>query len=88
MTRTVQGLHHVTAISGPAARNVETYARLFGLRFVKRTVNFDDPSVYHLYYGNRSGSPGSALTFFPWEGMARGRPGTGETSLTRRPARS
>jgi glyoxalase family protein len=81
MTATVKGLHHVTAISGSAQRNVDVYAKLFGLRFVKKTVNFDDPTVYHLYYGDRVGSPGTALTFFPWERMGRGRGGVGETSL-------
>ncbi|HEX6142068.1 MAG TPA: ring-cleaving dioxygenase [Geminicoccaceae bacterium] len=82
MTPLVNGLHHVTAISGAAQRNVDFYARLLGLRFVKKTVNFDDPTVYHLYYGDRLGTPGTALTFFPWEHMGRGRAGVGEASLT------
>jgi len=82
MTPIIEGLHHVTAISGAPQRNLDFYAKLLGLRFVKRTVNFDDPSVYHLYYGNEVGAPGTVMTFFPWERMGRGRPGIGETSLT------
>jgi glyoxalase family protein len=82
MPAIVEGLHHVTAISGAPQRNLDFYAKVLGLRFVKRTVNFDDPSVYHLYYGTAEGAPGTAMTFFPWERMGRGRPGVGETSLT------
>ncbi|MCC2662598.1 MAG: ring-cleaving dioxygenase [Geminicoccaceae bacterium] len=82
MTAIIEGLHHVTAISGPAQRNLDFYAKVLGLRFVKKTVNFDDPSVYHLYYGDRQGTPGTVMTFFPWERMGRGRPGVGEVSLT------
>ena len=66
MCAQINGLHHVTAISAPQ-RNLDFYAKVLGLRFVKRTVNFDDPSVYHLYYGNEIGAPGTAMTFFPWE---------------------
>ena len=76
------GIHHVTAISGPARRNLDFYTRVLGLRLVKKTVNFDDPSTYHLYYGDQVGSPGSILTFFPWEHGAAGRLGVGETSET------
>jgi glyoxalase family protein len=82
MAAHVEGLHHVTAISGAPQRNLDFYAKVLGLRFVKKTVNFDDPSVYHLYYGTATGAPGTAMTFFPWERMGRGRPGVGETSLT------
>ena len=82
MTTTIDGLHHITAISGPPQRNLDFYAKVLGLRFVKRTVNFDDPSVYHLYYGDAAGTPGTVLTFFPWERLGRGRPGVGEASLT------
>jgi glyoxalase family protein len=82
MPATINGLHHVTAISGGAQRNLDFYVKVLGLRFVKKTVNFDDPSVYHLYYGNEVGSPGTALTFFPWEHLSKGRAGVGETSLT------
>ncbi|WP_181706597.1 ring-cleaving dioxygenase [Chthonobacter rhizosphaerae] len=76
------GLHHVTAIAGPARRNLDIYTDLFGLRLVKRTVNFDDPGTYHFYYGDRTGSPGSILTFFPWAHAAPGRFGGGETHET------
>jgi len=82
MSETVNGLHHVTAISGDPQRNLDFYTKILGLRFVKKTVNFDDPSVYHLYYGDEVGTPGTALTFFPWEHLPQGRSGTGETSLT------
>jgi glyoxalase family protein len=76
------GIHHVTAISGPAARNVAFYTRVLGLRLVKKTVNFDDPGTYHLYYGDGEGAPGTILTFFPWEHVAAGRLGVGETQET------
>ena len=76
----VTGLHHVTAISGAPQRNLDFYRGLLGLRFVKRTVNFDDPGTYHLYYGDELGRPGSAMTFFAWEGLPGGRPGKGEVS--------
>jgi glyoxalase family protein len=76
------GIHHVTAISGPARRNVDFYTKVLGLRLVKRTVNFDDPSTYHLYYGDEAGSPGTVLTFFPWANVAPGRLGVGETQET------
>jgi glyoxalase family protein len=86
----MSGIHHVTAISGKAARNVDFYQRVIGLRFVKKTVNFDDPSSYHLYYGDEVGHPGTILTFFPWEHAAPGRGGVGWTQQTtfRIPARS
>ncbi len=74
------GLHHVTAMAADPKRNVAFYTGLLGLRLVKRTVNFDDPSVYHLYYGDETGSPGTILTFFPWPGAAPGKPGSGETT--------
>jgi len=76
------GIHHVTAIAGPARRNVDFYTRVLGLRMVKKTVNFDDPSTYHFYYGDETGQPGTILTFFPWEHVAAGRPGVGETKET------
>jgi glyoxalase family protein len=82
MSAQINGLHHVTAISGTPQRNVNFYAKVLGLRFVKRTVNFDDPSVYHLYYGNEIGAPGTAMTFFPWEHLPPARRGTGEVALT------
>jgi glyoxalase family protein len=76
------GIHHVTAIAGPARRNLDFYTRVLGLRLVKKTVNFDDPGTYHLYYGDMTGSPGTILTFFPWEHVAPGQLGTGETVET------
>jgi glyoxalase family protein len=69
----MSGIHHVTAISGKAARNLNFYTQVIGLRFVKKTVNFDDPATYHFYYGDRFGHPGTILTFFPWEHAASGR---------------
>jgi glyoxalase family protein len=82
MSFEIRGLHHVTAISGAPQRNLDFYAKVLGLRFVKRTVNFDDPSVYHLYYGNETGAPGTAMTFFPWEHLPPARRGTGEVAQT------
>lgn len=76
------GLHHVTAFSGPVARNLDFYTRVLGLRLVKKTVNFDDPGTYHLYYGDEAGHPGSILTFFPIPHAAPGRVGIGETQET------
>lgn len=76
------GIHHVTAIAGPARRNMDFYIRTLGLRLVKKTVNFDDPSTYHFYYGDETGQPGTILTFFPWEHVAAGRVGIGETEET------
>ena len=76
------GIHHVTAIAGPARRNLDFYTRTLGLRLVKKTVNFDDPGTYHFYYGDEAGQPGTILTFFPWEHAAPGRLGIGETQET------
>jgi glyoxalase family protein len=72
------GIHHITAIAGEPRRHVDFYRRLLGLRMVKRTVNFDDPGTWHLYYGDELGSPGTALTFFVWQGLPPGRHGAGE----------
>ncbi|MBB5515854.1 glyoxalase family protein [Rubricella aquisinus] len=82
MSNHIQGLHHVTAISGGAQRNLDFYAKALGLRFVKKTVNFDDPGTYHLYYGDETGSAGTIMTFFPWENARAGRIGAGQVSLT------
>jgi len=60
-----RGIHHVTAIAGPARRNLSFYVGALGLRLVKKTVNFDDPGTYHLYYGDEGGGPGTILTFLP-----------------------
>ena len=73
----IPGLHHVTAISGPPQANVDFYTRTMRQRLVKRTVNFDDPGTYHLYYGDRTGSPGTILTFFPFVDAGPGRAGAG-----------
>jgi glyoxalase family protein len=78
----MSGIHHVTAISGKAAPNFHFYTHVVGLRFVKKTVNFDDPATYHLYYGDRLGHPGTILTFFPWEHAPTGRVGVGLTQQT------
>ena len=77
MKNRILGLHHITAIAGEAQRNYDFYTRVLGLRLVKKTVNFDDPGTYHFYYGDEVGAPGSILTFFPWEGIQKGRAGTG-----------
>lgn len=76
------GLHHVTAVASAPWQNVEFYSRVLGLRLVKRTINFDDPGSYHLYYGDEHGSPSTLLTFFPWPGAPRGRLGTGLATST------
>ncbi|MGN6603819.1 MAG: ring-cleaving dioxygenase [Ginsengibacter sp.] len=73
----VLGLHHITAIAGNAKQNLNFYSKVLGQRFVKKTVNFDDPGTYHFYFGNERGTPGTILTFFPWEGVRRGVNGAG-----------
>ena len=78
----ILGIHHVTAIAADPQRNLDFYAGVLGLRFVKRTVNFDDPQTYHFYYGDEVGSPGTIMTFFPWPGARRGRQGTGQVAVT------
>ena len=75
MENQINGIHHITAIAGKAKRNVDFYTKTLGLHLVKKTVNFDDPNTYHLYYGDKVGTPGTILTFFPWEGIAAGRRG-------------
>lgn len=77
MNPPVLGIHHVTAIASDPQRDLDFYTELLGLRLVKRTVNFDDPGTYHLYFGDEAGTPGTILTFFPWPGAARGSPGVG-----------
>ncbi len=76
------GIHHITAIAGDPARNVAFYTKSLGLRLVKKTVNFDDPGTYHLYYGDEQAAPGTILTFFPWPGARPGRRGAAEASGT------
>lgn len=77
MENNVLGLHHITAIAGNAKRNYDFYTKVLGLRFLKKTVNFDDPGTYHFYFGDEVGTPGTILTFFPWEGITKGKQGTG-----------
>lgn len=77
---TPSGLHHVTAIAGPAQENLDFYAGVLGLRLVKKSVNQDDPGTYHLFYADAEGHPGTDITFFPWAEMAPGRDGYGLSS--------
>jgi len=78
----INGLHHVTALASDPQQNIDFYAGVLGLRLVKKTINFDAPDVYHFYYGNEAGSPGTILTFFPYIGMVRGRHGKGQLTTT------
>jgi glyoxalase family protein len=78
--RAIDGIHHITLITGDAPRNVDFYARVLGLRLVKKTVNQDDPSVYHLFYSDERGSPGADITFFEYPGAQPGRAGAGMIS--------
>jgi glyoxalase family protein len=80
MENKVLGIHHITAIAGNAKRNYDFYTRVLGLRFIKKTVNFDDPGTYHFYFGDEVGTPGTILTFFPWEGVSKGKQGSGMTT--------
>ena len=82
MSSQTTGIHHVTAISGAPQRNADFYAGTLGLRLVKKTVNFDDPETYHLYYGDGAGSPGTIMTFFPWAHAPGGRIGAGQLVVT------
>ncbi len=76
----IQGLHHITAVASDPHKNAEFYHHILGQRLVKKTVNFDDPGTYHLYYGDEVGTPGTIMTYFPWQHMRRGRRGNGETA--------
>ena len=76
----VLGIHHITAIARNPQRNIDFYSGLLGLRLVKLTVNFDDPTTYHLYYGDSVGHPGTILTFFPWSEAPTGHRGTGQVT--------
>jgi glyoxalase family protein len=78
----IPGIHHVTALGGPPQETVDFYVRTLGLRLVKKTVNFDAPDVWHLYFGDGAGAPGTILTFFPFPDLPRGREGTGLTVAT------
>jgi glyoxalase family protein len=77
MENNILGLHHITAIAANAKQNLDFYTKVLGQRLVKKTVNFDDPGTYHFYFGDEIGTPGSILTFFPWEGVRKGHNGTG-----------
>ena len=77
MTKNITGIHHITAIADDPQRNVDFYSGLLGLRFIKKTVNFDDPGIYHFCYGNEKGEPGTILTFFAYAGARRGINGKG-----------
>ena len=78
----IDGIHHITAMCGDPQRNLNFYLNVLGLRLVKLTVNYDDPGTYHIYYGDRSGTPGTILTFFPWPRAAHGSRGAGEVTMT------
>jgi glyoxalase family protein len=82
MNAKILGVHHVTAIAGDPQANVDFYTGPLGLRLIKRTVNFDDPGTYHLYFGDELGRPGTIMTFFPWPGIRSGRHGTGQATVT------
>ncbi len=82
MSQQTAGIHHITAFVKNAQDNVDFYAGILGLRLVKKTINFDAPEVYHLYFGNEVGSPGTAITFFPWETARHGRIGGGQVGYT------
>jgi glyoxalase family protein len=81
-TKPIVGLHHVTAIASDPQRNLDFYTEILGLRFVKKTINFDDPGTYHFYFGDDAGTPGTILTFFPWPHATRGTVGVGEVTHT------
>src|SRR5260370_37849085 len=80
--RPLAGIHHVTAIAGDPQANADFYTSVLGLRLVKKTVNYDDPATYHLYYGDELGRPGTLLTFFPWAHARRGQVGAGQATVT------
>ncbi|MEM9974370.1 MAG: VOC family protein [Pseudomonadota bacterium] len=82
MLKQIKGLHHVTSLASGAQSNNDFFTNVLGLRRVKKTVNFDAPDVYHLYYGDEHGTPGSVMTYFPFPHAARGRPGAGEVGTT------
>lgn len=82
MSKLVTGLHHITALTSDAEKNVNFYAGVLGLRLIKKTVNFDALEIYHLYYGNEMGSPGTILTFFPYPTIPKGRKGKGQLTVT------
>lgn len=82
MSQLVTGLHHITALTSDAQKNLDFYAGILGLRLVKKTINFDAPEIYHLYYGDETGSPGTIMTFFPYTDIPKGRKGKGQLTVT------
>ncbi len=82
MVKGVLGLHHVTAISSDPQKTLDFYTKILGLRLIKLTVNYDDPTTYHVYFGDEMGHPGTVLTFFPWPEQPRGRKGAGQATNT------
>ena len=82
MNKLITGIHHVTAIASDAQKNIDFYIGILGLKFVKKTINFDGPDVYHFYYGDEAGTPGSILTFFPYPGLIKGRHGKSMLNTT------
>ena len=82
MDQLITGIHHITALAGDAQPNIDFYCGILGLRLVKKTINFDAPEVYHFYYGNETGQPGTILTFFPYQGLTGGRHGKGMLNTT------
>ncbi|PLR78670.1 ring-cleaving dioxygenase [Bacillus sp. V3-13] len=82
MTKNTVGIHHITAIVGDPQENVDFYAGVLGLRLVKKTINFDDPGTYHLYFGDGAGKPGTIITFFPWPNAYKGKTGDGQVGVT------
>ena len=82
MLKQIKGLHHVTSLASSAPDNNAFFTNTLGLRRVKKTVNFDAPDVYHLYYGDEVGTPGSVMTYFPFPNAARGKRGVGEVGVT------
>jgi glyoxalase family protein len=82
LSKKTMGIHHITAIVGHPQENVDFYAGVLGLRLVKKTVNFDDPGTYHLYFGNEGGKPGTIITFFPWADAYQGKIGDGQVGVT------
>lgn len=82
MKKLITGLHHVTGLASDPQKNYDFYAGILGLRLVKKTVNFDAPEIYHLYYGNETGAPGTIMTFFPYVGIPKGRKGKGQLTVT------
>ena len=82
MTPLINGLHHITALSDDPQKNLDFYSGILGLRMVKKTINFDAPDEYHLYYGNEDGEPGTIMTFYPYSGIQRGRQGKAQLNVT------